>query len=87
MTKSLDGFISTVTLGHCTGSGGCSKHADKGGNIWHAAGIVTTGREDGSGVSNSISSIIEIVALIVAGLIGLFVAYIVVSDILIPIIF
>jgi hypothetical protein len=51
-------------------------------------GIVTTGRGDGSGgVSDSISSIIEIVALIVAGLIGLFMAYIVVSDILIPIIF
>ena len=82
MGKSLDGFISTVTFGHCTGSGGCSKKSDKGGNIWHKMGLVTT---DSQG--DSISYLIEMAALAVAGLIGLYMTYIFVADILIPLIF
>jgi hypothetical protein len=82
MGKSLDGFLGFLTLGHCTASEGCSKHSDKGGNLWHKMGLVTT---DSQG--DSISYLIEMAALGVAALIGLYMTYIFVADILIPLIF
>lgn len=80
MTKSLDGFLGFLTLGHCTASNGCSKHTQRG-NIWGKM----FGASDGEG--SMISSTIEIVVIGGIALVALYGVYFIISDIVFPIIF
>lgn len=83
MTKSMDSFLGFVTAGHCTQSGGCTKHLQRG-NIW---GKTFGSSGGGGGVQGTVTMIIEMSVMAGIAVVALFGAYILIDDVIIPFIF